>query len=52
MDGTGDAMAVWRQHDGTRYNIWGKYFDGIAWHRTVLIETVNRLVNCPQANSK
>lgn len=26
-DGSGNAIAVWRQDDGTRYNIWANRFE-------------------------
>ena len=41
MDKTGDAMAVWHQSDGTRYNIWANRFDGTNWGTAELIETDN-----------
>lgn len=27
VDGSGNAIAVWRQHDGTRDNIWANRFE-------------------------
>jgi hypothetical protein len=39
MDGDGNAIAVWSQHDGLRYNIWANYFDGSDWGTAELIET-------------
>jgi hypothetical protein len=41
MDGTGAAIAVWQQSDGTRYNIWANRFDGVSWGTAELIETDN-----------
>ena len=39
INGDGHAIAVWRQSDGTRFNIWANYFDGAAWGPAELIET-------------
>ncbi|GBE40291.1 hypothetical protein BMS3Bbin09_00168 [bacterium BMS3Bbin09] len=41
MDGSGsNAIAVWYQHDGTRYNIWAnRYVAGAGWGTAELIET-------------
>jgi hypothetical protein len=42
VDGTGNAVAVWRQWDGTRYNIWANlYAAGSGWETASLIETDN-----------
>ena len=41
IDAAGNAIAVWYQFDGTRYNIWANYFDGAAWGTAELIETDN-----------
>ncbi|MBN2318307.1 MAG: hypothetical protein JXR49_04485 [Acidobacteria bacterium] len=41
MDDDGNAIAVWSQHDGFRYNIWANYFDGTDWGTAELIETDN-----------
>jgi hypothetical protein len=42
IDSSGDAMAVWRQSDGTQYNIWAnRYTSGTGWGTAVLIETDN-----------
>ncbi len=39
-DAAGDAVAVWYQHDGTRYNIWAnRYAVGSGWGTAQLIET-------------
>jgi len=38
-DPSGNAIAVWRQSDGTRYNIWSnRYRAGTGWDNAVLIE--------------
>jgi hypothetical protein len=39
MDADGNAIAVWRQSDGVRYNIWANRFDGSNWGTAELIET-------------
>jgi hypothetical protein len=42
MDDSGNAMAVWYQHDGTRYNICAnRYVTGTGWGTATLIETDN-----------
>jgi hypothetical protein len=39
-DGSGNAIAVWEQHDGTRFNIWAnRYTPGSGWGTAELIET-------------
>jgi hypothetical protein len=40
---TGNAIAVWEQDDGTRYNIWANQLDGntYTWGMAQLIETDN-----------
>jgi hypothetical protein len=40
MDANGDAIAVWSQHDGTRWNIWAnRYRAGSGWGSAELIES-------------
>lgn len=40
VDASGDAIAVWRQSDGTLYNIWSnRYSVGTGWGTATLIET-------------
>jgi uncharacterized membrane-anchored protein len=40
VDGSGNAVAVWQQHDGTRFNIWAnRYVAGTGWGAAQLIET-------------
>lgn len=40
IDGGGNAIAVWNQHDGTRSNIWAnRYTAGSGWGAAQLIET-------------
>ena len=42
IDANGNALAVWRQYDGTRYNIWvNRYTAGSGWGVAALIETDN-----------
>jgi hypothetical protein len=42
MDAGGNALAVWSQSDGTRYNIWfNRYTVGSGWGTAQLIETDN-----------
>ena len=41
IDDNGNALAVWQQFDGTRYNIWANRFDGSSWGSATLIETDN-----------
>ena len=42
MDTGGNAVVVWRQSDGTRYNIWSnRYVPGAGWGTAELIETDN-----------
>jgi len=40
VDGSGNAVAVWSQSDGTRYNIWSnRYVPGAGWGTAELVET-------------
>ena len=40
VDGSGNAVAVWHQHDGTRNNIWSNRYDAeTGWSAPELIET-------------
>ncbi|MBI5739468.1 MAG: hypothetical protein HZA16_02005 [Nitrospirae bacterium] len=41
MDAQGNAIAVWEQYDGTRFNIYSLYMPGTGWGAAVLIETDN-----------
>jgi hypothetical protein len=43
LDAGGNALAVWVQTDGTRYNVWSNRFTGAsaAWGTAALIETDN-----------
>jgi hypothetical protein len=42
FDGSGNAMAVWQQSDGTRFNIWARrYVADSGWGTATLIETDN-----------
>ena len=49
IDGNGNAITIWKQSDGTRYNIWSnRYVDGIGWGTSKLIETHNTSASYPQ----
>jgi hypothetical protein len=40
MDADGNAVAVWRQFDGTKWNIWSnRYVAGVGWDNAQLIDT-------------
>ncbi|MCK4711196.1 MAG: hypothetical protein KAU21_21475 [Gammaproteobacteria bacterium] len=42
IDAIGNIMVVWFQNDGTRYNIWARYYDvNSGWGAAELIETDN-----------
>ncbi len=41
INATGNAIAVWRQFDGSRYNVWSNRFTQGAWAGAALIETDN-----------
>ena len=42
IDASGNAIAVWQQSDGTRFNIWAnRYTAGAGWGTATVIETVN-----------
>jgi hypothetical protein len=42
FDASGNALAVWRQYDGMRYNIWANRFSpGTGWGAAELIEIDN-----------
>ena len=43
VNANGNAVAVWRQSDGTRTNIWANRYDAIggSWGTAELIETTN-----------
>ena len=41
FDSNGNALAVWRQYDGTRNNIWSNRFNGSSWGTAELIESDN-----------
>lgn len=43
VDSKGNAIAVWQQYDGSRYNIWANRFDTLSrnWQGAILIETDN-----------
>ncbi len=37
IDANGNAMAVWYQDDGTRYNVWSNRYNGTNWGTAVRI---------------
>jgi hypothetical protein len=41
VDNAGNAIAVWKQRDGSHIDIWANYFDGTEWGTAELIETDN-----------
>jgi hypothetical protein len=42
LDSSGNALAIWHQSDGTRFNIWGnRYVAGVGWSTPALLETDN-----------
>lgn len=50
MDDKGNALAVWGQPEGTRYDVWSsRYTAGIGWGTAALLETDNAgTVGSPQ----
>ncbi len=50
MDSAGNAIAVWRQHDGTRYSLWANnYTLALGWGSAELLESNDvQHVNTPQ----
>ena len=49
LDATGNAMAVWMQSDGTRFNIWANRFTAAGgWGSVVLIEADSGNAGSPQ----
>ncbi len=47
FDAAGNALAVWQQHDGTRYNIWANRYATGVWGVAELIETGDGPVAAP-----
>jgi hypothetical protein len=42
MDANGNAISVWAQYDGTRYNLWSnRYVAGTGWGTAALLENDN-----------
>jgi hypothetical protein len=42
VDSRGNAIAVWKQFDGTRYNIWAnRYYNGTGWTAAASIDAGN-----------
>jgi len=49
IDNNGNALAVWRQHDGTRFNVLANRFDGNSWGSNAeLIDSKNTSAQAPQ----
>ena len=49
MDGSGNAIAVWTQFDGTIWSIWAnRYAAGLGWEAEAVIETDPRDADNPQ----
>lgn len=49
VDPAGNALAVWRQADGVRWNVWAnRYTAGVGWGAPVAIETGNGGAGYPQ----
>jgi hypothetical protein len=48
INATGDAVAVWQQHDGTRSNIWANQFTGGSWGTATVIESGSGSAVFPQ----
>ena len=49
VDGSGNALAVWRQYDGTQFSIWAnRYTAGTGWGTATLIETDAGFAGSPQ----
>ena len=49
VDAAGNALAVWRQADGARWNVWAnRYTTGVGWGTAVVIETNNGGTGYPQ----
>ncbi|MDD3519066.1 MAG: hypothetical protein PHQ14_12015 [Chromatiales bacterium] len=38
LDGSGNAVAVWQQHDGAAWRVYANRWDGSAWSGAVLID--------------
>ena len=42
VDASGNAIAVWNQSDGTRFDVWAnRYIAGAGWGTAILLETEN-----------
>jgi hypothetical protein len=50
MDGSGNAMAVWDQYDGSSNSIYANYWDAYeeTWQGSVLLENNSGTADCPQ----
>lgn len=50
MDGTGDAVSIWQQFDGIRYNIWANTYSATTktWGTAAKIETSDETTNYQQ----
>jgi len=44
----GNAVAVWLQYDGTRYNVWARHYAaGAGWGPAMVIETSSQTAAQP-----
>jgi hypothetical protein len=41
MDSSGNALAVWYQHDDPNYNVYAAQFDGVAWGNSYRLDPDN-----------
>ncbi len=49
VNSNGNAVAVWQQFDGVRYNVWAnRYVVGTGWLEPVLIENSDQTSDSPQ----
>ena len=50
MDPAGNAMAVWRQRDSFRYNIWSRHYDAASgqWGEAELVESRDTDASAPR----
>ena len=45
---TDNAIAIWRQYDGTDYSLYSKRLNGATWGTAELLETNNQHVHSPR----
>ena len=49
VNANGDAITVWTQSDGTRYNVWARRYDAVTgWEMAMLIESETGFASDPQ----